>query len=450
MRQLTGMQGYTVIWAGQLFSALGANMTAFALSLWLWDRTHSATALAIIPLMVFLPLVFLTPVVGALVDRWNRHLKWLLMISDAARLLTSAVLLGLLLGGTLALPWLYLLIFLEAVFGAFQWPADAAAASVMLRKEDYGRAGGIQNVVGSLATILAPLLAALVYPRVGLPGIVALDLLGGALALLSLLPVHVPRPPTSDTGRAAPTRLWQEAAYGFRFILRSRHLLALQLVFLTGNLLNGLVMALYRPMILARTGDNAQVLATTQMAGGVAGIVAGLAITAWGGPRRRIHGVLIGWTVSMLGFLVTGLGHSVVPWVIAAVIGAFGAPLTNSSNQAIWQSKVPVDVQGKVFAARRVIAMLALPVSTLVAGPLADRLLNPAMLPGGSLSAVFGSWVGVGPGAGISLLHVGVGLVGSVFMLSMYAVRRVRNVEVLVPDAETGASDGTIRSVQPS
>ncbi|SMB97051.1 MFS transporter [Deinococcus hopiensis] len=436
MPSLGGLRGYTVIWTGQFFSSLGANMTAFALSLWLWERTGSATALATVPFIVFLPLIFITPLVGALVDRWNQHLKRVMMIGDAARLLTSLVLLALLSSGHLALPWLYLLIFVEAALGAFQWPADSAATTVMLRQEDYARAGGIQSVVGSASTILAPVLGALLYKQVGLSGLVLLDLLGSLVALLTLVPVIVPRPPRGQARGAAPANLWHEALYGFRFILASPHLLTLQLVFLFGNLINGLTMALFTPLILARSGNNAGALATTQMAGGIGGVLVGLTIAGWGGPKRRIHGVLIGWTISMTAILVNGLAQSVWPWVLGALIGALGAPVTNSSNQAIWQSKTPADIQGKVFAARRVIAMLALPLSTLVAGPLVDRWLNPAMLPGGSLAPIFGRVVGSGPGAGISLLFVFVGLFGLLVMLGMYGVRHVRDVEQLVPDVQ--------------
>ncbi|MFB9994932.1 MFS transporter [Deinococcus oregonensis] len=440
MPSFSGIRGYLVIWIGQLFSSLGAGMTAFALSLWLWEQTRSATALALVPLIVFLPLILMTPLVGALVDRWNQQLKWVMMISDAARLLTSAALLLLLLSGHLALPWVYLLIFLEAVFGAFQWPADSAATTVMLRKEDYARAGGIQSMVGSISTVLAPVLGVLVYQQLGLTGIVALDMVGGLLALLSLIPVFVPRPARTEMGQAARSNLWQESIYGFRFILANRNLLALQLVFLFGNLMNGLAMALFTPMVLARSGNDAHVLATAQMAGGVSGILAGLALATWGGPKRRIHGVLIGWVISMLAVLIHGLGQTLWLWIAGALVGAFGAPLTNSSNQAIWQSQIPPDLQGKVFAARRVIAMLALPASTLAAGPLADRWLNPAMLPDGSLALVFGPLVGTGPGAGISLLFVFVGLSGALIMLSMYGVRRVRQVEDLVFDIQESPS----------
>ncbi|WP_189073182.1 MFS transporter [Deinococcus sedimenti] len=438
MAPLTGLRGYTVIWTGQFFSSLGAGMTTFALALWLWEETHRATAFSLLTVVTFAPLIVLTPLVGALVDRWNGHLKRVMMIGDAARLLTSVLLLALLLGGHLSPGWLYAVVLLEAVTGAFQWPADSAATTVMLRPEDYARAGGIQTAVTSLSAVLAPPLGALLYHSVGLSGLVTLDLLGGALALTSLLLVRVPNPPVSDAGRASRSNLWRESLYGFRFILAHPALLTLQLVFLFGNLLNGLTFTLQTPLILARSGESggAAALAAVQMAAGLSGVASGLIIAAWGGPKRRLHGVLIGWAVSFGTLLLLGAGPSLPFWMLAAVIGAFSAPLTNSSNQALWQTRTPADIQGKVFAARRVIAMLALPAAAFAAGPLADRVLTPATAPGGTLAGVADALVPAG-GAGIALLYLLVGVTGVTVMLAMFTVPRLRAVEHPAPDEPT-------------
>ncbi len=79
-------------------------------------------------------------------------------------------------------------------------------------------------------------------------------------------------------------------------------------------------------------------------------------------------------------------------------------PIINGSNQAIWQSKVAPDIQGRVFSIRRLIAWLVSPLAMLIAGPLADRVMEPAMQPGGSLFNSFSPWVGSGPGSGMALL----------------------------------------------
>ena len=119
---------------------------------------------------------------------------------------------------------------------------------------------------------------------------------------------------------------------------------------------------------------------------------------------------------------------------------AFFGPIVNSSNQAIWQAKVAPDVQGRVFTTRRLIAWLVTPISQLLAGPLADQILEPAMAEGGSLVPVFSWLVGTGTGAGIALLFIVTGLLAAMAGLGGYFFRVVRDVEDILPDHDTVVS----------
>lgn len=434
MNLLTGLRGYTVIWAGQLVGVLGSSITRFAIPLWVWQETHSATAMAYMGLFAMLPLLLFSPLAGALVDRWSHHLKRVMMISDVTNFFSGVLLLLLLGTGNLAIGWIYALMAFQALAESFQWPSYSLASTLMLPKEQYQRASAMQGTVLSVAGIAAPMLGALLYAQVGLTRIVELDLICAAFALLALLPAFVPSPTASETGKQAQGNIWKEAVYGFQFIASHPSLLALQGVFLLGNLLGNLFGSLHAPMILARAGSDAKILAAVEMAGGISSLVSGLLLSAWGGPKKRVYGVLLGQMIWMFGLLVMGLGSGLPLWLLGTVIGALAGPLANSSNQAIWQMKTPPDVQGKVFAARRVIAWGATPIATLIAGPLADKVLNPGMLPGGALAGTFGRLVGTGPGAGISLLGVLVGAFGLLIMGLMFTVPRVRDVETLVPD----------------
>ncbi len=124
-----------------------------------------------------------------------------------------------------------------------------------------------------------------------------------------------------------------------------------------------------------------------------------------------MHGVLSGWGLtSLLGQTLMGLGRALPVWAAANFLGAFFGPIINGSNQAIWMAKVEPDVQGRVFATRRLIAWLVSPIATLVAGPLADYVFEPAMREGGQLTGTFGWLVGTGPGAGMSLMILLTGL----------------------------------------
>ena len=199
--------------------------------------------------------------------------------------------------------------------------------------------------------------------------------------------------------------LFREALYGFKFILKRPSLLGLQLVFFVGNFLGTFMWTLMAPTILARTGDNTVVLGSVQSIASIGGILGGLLVTAWGGFKRKVRGVLLGWAMSGIFAFAFGLGKTLIPWAAAVFLLELSAMVINPSNQAIWQSKVPPDVQGRVFSVRRMIAQVSGPLSMLLAGLLADHIFEPGMQTNGSLlNTTFGRIFGSGPGAGMSVL----------------------------------------------
>jgi DHA3 family macrolide efflux protein-like MFS transporter len=157
-------------------------------------------------------------------------------------------------------------------------------------------------------------------------------------------------------------------------------------------------------------------------------------MSAWGGFKRRSYGVIFGWVLLGVGTIFVGLSRSLVYWIPAAIFAQLFGPLVDGSNQAIWQSKVAPDVQGRVFSARRLIAWFTNPISPIIGGVLADFVLEPAMRAQGGFTALFGGLVGSGPGAGMGLLFVFCGLGAALAGLSGYFIPAIRNAEELLPD----------------
>jgi len=429
----TGMPAFTIVWIGQVISLLGTGMTRFALTIWAWEVTGSATALALVGFFSFGPIVLLSPVAGALVDRWNR--KLVMMFSDLAAGLSTIAILLLFATNHLQIWHLYVAGAFAGAFESFQFPAYSAAVTMMLPKEQYARASGMLSLAGSASGIFAPMLAGVLLGVIGIAGIMTIDVITFLAAIGALLVVRIPQPPITELGRTGQGNLLQESAYGFRYIFERPSLLGLQLVFFTINLIATFGFTLLAPMILARTDNNEIVLGSVQSAGAIGGVAGGLLLSVWGGPRRKVHGVLLGMVLASLsGELLMGLGRGLYLWAAAAFFGSFFIPILNGSNQAIWQAKVAPDVQGRVFAVRRLIAQITAPVAMLLAGPLADHLFEPAMRSGGSLAPVFGGLVGTGVGAGMSLMFVIAGVLGAVAGLGGYAFSAVRDAEDILPD----------------
>jgi len=358
----------------------------------------------------------------------------MMMVSDLlAGLATIAVLL-LQFAGVLQVWHLYVAAIFQGLGNSFQWPAYSAAISTMIPKEQYGRANGMMSLMEMGPGVFAPMVAGALLPIMGLTGILSIDVVTFLLAILVLVFVHIPQPRRTTEGAKAEGNILQEAVFGFRYIFARPSLLGLQMVFFFGNLCAGIAFTVLAPMVLLRTGNDSVRLGIVQSAGAIGGVVGGVAMSAWGGFKRRVHGVLAGWIISSIFFALVGLTTWIPLWIGALSLSALFGPLINGSNQAIWQAKVPPDMQGRVFSARRLIAWLTNPISPIIAGTLADYVLEPAMRTSSGWSSLFGWLVPPGPGAGMSLLIFFGGLGGILAGLIGYFIQPIRDAEDILPD----------------
>jgi MFS family permease len=428
----TGMFGFSLVWLGQIVSVLATSMSTFALTIWVFEKTGSATALGLVQVFFITPFLLITPIAGVMVDRHNR--KLMMMVSDLAAGLATIAVLVLQAFGVLEVWHLYAAAVFQGLGNAFQWPAFSATISTMLPKEQYGRANGMMSLVQMGPGVLAPMMAGGLLPLIGLTGILSLDVGTFLLAILVLLFVHIPQPPRTEEGAQAQGHILQEAAFGFRYIFARPSLLGLQLVFFFGNLCMGIAFTALSPMVLLRTGNDSVSLGAVLSAGAIGGVVGGVVMSVWGGFKRRVHGVLAGWIISSLFFSVAGVGTWLPLWVAAMVLTSLFSPLIDGSNQAIWQAKVPPDLQGRVFSARLLIAWVTNPISPLIAGLLGDYVLEPAMRVPSGLSALFGWLIPVGPGAGMGLLIFLSCFGGVIAGVVGYLNSATRNAESILPD----------------
>ena len=254
---------------------------------------------------------------------------------------------------------------------------------------------------------------------------------------LMILFVRIPRPQQTEDGHQAKGSMWKEMRFGWDYILARRGLLMLLLFFLSTNFLMGIVGPLFTPLIL----DNwkADVLGYLSTVMGVGMLVGTLVMSAWGGGKRKIYTLLGAGVVSSIFLTAVGLRLS-IPLIAVSGFGfMFCMPLLNASSQAIWQSKVAPDVQGRVFAIRRTIAWSSGLIAPLLAAPLADYVFKPGMTEGGALAALLGPVVGVGSNHGVGVLISTLGLLSIGVSLLAFFIRPIRDVEIDLPDQVAGA-----------
>lgn len=437
VKRPTGMTAFIVIWLGQIASVLASSMSQFGLTIWMFEETGSALAMGMMQVAFIAPFLLLSPIAGVMVDRYNR--KLMMMVSDFAAIVATGSVFILLALGRLEVWQLYVAAALNGIGNTFQWPAYSAAITTMVPKEQYSRANGLMSLMEAGPGVLAPLLAGALLPLIGLAGILSIDVVTFFFAIGALVVVVVPQPVRTAAGQEAQGGLLHEAVYGFKYIFKRPSLLGLQMIFFFGNLFFGIAFTLLAPMVLASTGSNSVVFGAVQSAGAIGGVLGGVIMSTWSGFKRRVNGVLLGWIISSVGLMLVGAGQGLTIWLPAIFLTSLVSPLVNTSNQAIWQSKVAPDVQGRVFSARRLIAWFTNPISPIIAGAMADFVFEPAMSTDTALAAAFGPLVGAGPGAGMGLIMVLCGFLGLLTPVIAYFIPAIRNAETILPDHDQPA-----------
>ena len=195
-----GMRTFLLIWSGQVVSNLGSGLSAFALGVWAYRQTGSATALALITLFATLPNTLLSPLAGALIDRWGQRRALLINnLGSGACTLSLALLYW---SGGLQMWQVYALVLASRCFNVFQLPAFTTATALLVPPGQLLRANGMVQTGMPAALIAAPLLAASAMDVIGVGGVIFLD-----CALLSVRghdarPEPHPAPAGLGRGRA--------------------------------------------------------------------------------------------------------------------------------------------------------------------------------------------------------------------------------------------------------
>jgi MFS transporter, DHA3 family, macrolide efflux protein len=437
MHRPQGFGAFSIIWLGQIVSAVGTRMTAFALGLWVWQESGRVSDVALLSFCSFAATVVFSPVAGPLIDRWNRRLT--IVMSDVGSLGATGALLLLFLT-TSVHPWmLYAVATVTGAFLAFQYPAYAAAITQMMKSGHFPRANAMMSLVRSLPAVAAPTLAALLLAVTDVDVIVAVDAASYLFALATVFVVAVP-PNERKEGPVERPGMWRDSVFGFHYILRRPPLVGLLGLSFAVGLTAAVTWTVMIPFVLSETGNSSAQAGVVQTVGAVGGVLGGLLVGALGGRDDKMKFVLGGVIcLGLLGRVVFALGDSVVVWSLSLLVGWGAIPVIDGYTQSIWQEKVDKEAQGRVFAAQQFVENLSMPLALGLSGVLADHLFVPGMKQGGDLTPYFRGLVGTGPGAGMALMCVlGGGLLVAIG-LAGYLLPLIRRVESLMPASEEHA-----------
>ncbi len=429
------MLRFLIIWLGQFISLLGSELTNFAITIWAWENTGQATPLSLIMAVTQVPRLLISPFAGVWTDRFNR--KYLMLLGDSVAGLSTIALLTLLLTDHLQIWHLYITGAINGLFGYIQGLAHSASISLMVAQKHYARVSALESLQMSGSYVLVPFFAGGIYAVTGLRGILTIDLMTFVVAIITLSVVSIPQPANIEqqsNSLVSSETVLQKILFGVQYLWRRPSLVTLLSYFLISNFIDSAVFVILPAMVLARSNNDPTTWGLLLAFFGTGGLLGGVTLSVWGGPKRLIHGVLIPSAIWKGGIVVLALAqHNSIKIVIVLVCG-FCSPFPSSASQAIWRAKVNPDVQGRVFSTRFLLTQLATPLGAAISGPLTDKFFEPAMQPGGRLANIFGTLFGTDLGAGIALQISLFAACGMLIAIGGYSIQALRNVETCLPD----------------
>lgn len=426
---------FNAIWVGQVLSIIGSGLTGFAVRVWAFERTGSVTQFSLITFLYGFPGIILSPFAGTLADRFDRRL--IMILSDTGVALSTASIWLLISTGRLEVWHIYIAVALMSVCGAFQMPAYSATIPLLVPKEDLGKANGMMQIGPAVGRIISPLFAGMLIVTIGLRGITQLDLATFMFAILVLFMVRIPKPPRDTVEEKGS--FWEETAFGWRFIKERHGLFALMLLFMAVDFTQGMVVVLIAPIVLSFA--DASVLGIVFSVSGFGALFGALTMGFWGGPQDKIKGLLGFSLLRALMLFLGGFQANVWLIAIASAFYLFCTQIMVASLQSIWQVKVPLSAQGRVFATRHTLAAAFFPLGQILSGPLADYLFEPLLRDGGALVDNVGVIIGVGPGRGIGLMLITLGVFNFFVTVAAFLYPRIRHIETELPDMIEGLHD---------
>lgn len=418
---------YIIFWLSQSVSQLGSAMTAFALILLTYEQKNSAMAVSIMTFCNYVPFIIVSLIAGSFIDRHSK--KAIMLISDSIAALCTLAVLVLWTTGNIEIWNIYVVNIVIGFMNAFQQPASAVAVGRIVPKEKLSNVSGMNSFSSNLITVLSPVLAAFIFSFSGLGTILIIDLVSFTFAfLVLLLVIRIPE----DYAKVSEKSILDGTREGFRFLKGEKGLLYIMLTMALINFFSRLTYEnILSPMILSRSGGNSRTLGFVNAAMGIGGIAGGFIVSLKKASKRNAGMIYISAALSfLLGDIMMAVGRNGFMWSVAGIAASLPIPFIMAGQNVIMYSKIPDEMQGRVFAVRNAIQFGTIPFAILLGGFLADHVFEPFMRSDNAVANFLKVIVGHGSGNGMAVMFLMTGITGFLISIFSYRKREIRELDL--------------------
>ena len=400
------LKNFLILWSTQSVSQLGSSITAFALTLWLYETTGSSLSTAALTICSYAPYVLMSIFAGALTDRFDK--KKTMLVCDLFAVLCTIVVFGLFHTNQLMIWHLYALNIISGLMNTVQQPASEVAMTLIIPEEYYQKTSGLRSLSRSLISILNPLIATALYSFAGLNGVVAADV-GSFIIAFTALQFFI-QIPESKNARKESIFLLAKEGLGF---LKNNPMIMTLLLFLSGiNLISSAFDATLPGYVLPNPKGGQTILGIVTSCSGAAMMIGSLIVSVLPKPKDRVKIVYLTMLISMgTENFILAFSREPILWCIGQIIGWLFVPVMSTNLEVILRGSIPVELQGRVYACRNTV-----PIGLFLGGFMVDNICEPFMVKCGDLS-ILKMLFGTGKGSGAALMMFILGVSGSLICI---------------------------------
>ena len=407
---LKELKNFLILWSSQSLSQFGSNMTSFSLIVWAFEKQDSVLSTSLLMICSLLPSILLSFLAGTFIDKCNK--KIVMIVSDTIAAICSVFVLILLFNNRLEISYLYIINVIIGIMNAFQSPASSVAVTMIVPEKHYIKISGLQSLSFSMVTTFTPLVATAIYAFGGMKVILFIDLITFFVAFIVLLfCVNIPDYEAYKKKQKSSTLA--DCLEGISYIFKNKSILHLIIFMGFVNLIASIYNCNLTPMILSKTGNNKMILGIVTSFVGIGGIIGSILVTIKKPSKSKVNTIFNSITFSFLICnTLLGVGRNAYVWSFAVLAGNITVPFLTGNVEAIMRTKVPIDIQGRVFSARNTIQYAMIPIGYILGGILADKCFEPIMASNSNFKQILSIIVGSGKGSGISIIFIIIGFVG--------------------------------------
>ena len=405
------LKDFLILWSSQSISQLGSSITAFALTLWLYEKTGSSLSTAALTICSYAPYVVMSIFAGALTDRFDK--KKTMIVCDVFAVFCTIVIWGLFRTNSLMEWHLYVLNAVSGLMNTVQQPASEVAMTLIIPEKYYQKTSGFRSLSRSLISILNPLIATALYSFIGLNGVIAVDISSFIIAFVALqFFISIPK---SNSERKEKVLVLAKEGIGF---LKNNPIIMMLILFMAGvNLVASAFNATLPGYVLPNPKGGQAVLGIVTSCSGVAMIFGSLVVSVLPKPKDRVKVIYLTMLFSLgTENFMLAFSREPILWCVSQLIGWILVPVMSANLDVILRSSIPVELQGRVYACRNTLQFFTIPIGLFLGGFMVDQICEPFMVTYGYLP-ILKMLFGIGKGSGAALMMFILGISGSFICL---------------------------------